>query len=336
MAIYRRVNPRVHLSQDYLALSPLAPSGRALWLFLLTCRELTPLPGVILAGPLGLAESLGWPVADLERCLGEVEARGMVRADRAARLVWLTHAHLQEENRPANPNQVLGWRSTWDLIPDCLTKAEIWAAFDSWLRFAGFPDSMSQAFSKACPKPRSNGSGNGSGNGSPNQEQYQDQETVAGDSSSRRERFGEPSSGAPASPDVAPPAEQLTLTPADERTPTDPRDELVLVFPAVGRGPSSWGLSRRHLDELIRVYPALDVEAEARKALAKITTGMVEAKTAKGYPRFLGNWLDRAMERPSGRARTGSGGGATTTEAGGIDGIAEWRARRRKEASDAR
>lgn len=106
-----------------------------------------------------------------------------------------------------------------------------------------------------------------------------------------------------------PVALQLVLT--GEETPTDPGAEPVLVYPAVGRGPSEWTLTRRHLDELIRAYPALEVEAEMRKALAKINTGAVEKKTARGYPRALASWLDRSMANPRGRAqsagRPGSG-----------------------------
>jgi len=105
---------------------------------------------------------------------------------------------------------------------------------------------------------------------------------------------------APAAPQ--PPAvEQLTLASPEPEQPK-PEARPVLTFPAIGRGPSEWALTRGHLDELIRAYPALDVEAEMRRALAKVSTGAVEKKTARGYPRFVASWLDRAMTSPASRA----------------------------------
>jgi hypothetical protein len=184
--IYRRINPRVHGSEDYLALSS-APSGRALWLFLLSCREMTRIPGVILAGPLALAESIEWEPADFDRCLGEILDRGMAKIDRRARVLWLTHAHHQEEQRPENPNQVIGWRTTWDLIPECPIKLELWTALDEWMRTGGFPESILEAFAEACPKPRCAGSGNGSDNRSGNRYRNQEAGSRKQEAGDRRE-----------------------------------------------------------------------------------------------------------------------------------------------------
>ncbi len=199
--IYRRINPRVHGSEDYLSLSS-APSGRALWLFLLSCREMTRIPGVVLAGPMALAESIEWEPEDFDRCLGEILERGMAKMDRRARVLWLTHAHLQDENHPENPNQILGWRTTWDLIPDCALKAEIWTALRDWMLLGGFAASMLEAFDEACPEPKHHRSANGSGNGSRNGSRNQDQDTGAG-TGSRRERSRAPD-------EVIPPAAAQT------------------------------------------------------------------------------------------------------------------------------
>lgn len=132
--IYRRINPRVHGSEDYLALSS-APSGRALWLFLLSCREMTRIPGVILAGPLALAESIEWEPADFDRCLGEILDRGMAKIDRRARVLWLTHA-LAEVDAPTE-SDVIGWRRSWANIPPCPLRSEIRSALEPWLRSHG-------------------------------------------------------------------------------------------------------------------------------------------------------------------------------------------------------
>lgn len=90
-----------------------------------------------------------------------------------------------------------------------------------------------------------------------------------------------------------------------------------LVFPAIGTGAQEWVLTLEHMRQLQAVYPTLDVAAEMRKAQAKIATGAVNRKTAKGYPRFVASWLDRSANSarpPQGAAvKPGSTPGARDT-----------------------
>jgi hypothetical protein len=87
--------------------------------------------------------------------------------------------------------------------------------------------------------------------------------------------------------------------------PTPPTSSRpVLVFPIVGER-KTWELSQEFLDTLAQRYPTLDVLAESRKALAWIEANPSRRKTAKGMPRFLVNWLNRATD--SGRVLARSG-----------------------------
>ncbi len=67
----------------------------------------------------------------------------------------------------------------------------------------------------------------------------------------------------------------------------------LVQFPCVGRG-QVFHLHEKFLSELRQLYPTLDPLAEAKLALAKIQSGAVSRKTAKGMPRFLFSWMDRA------------------------------------------
>ncbi|NOX54233.1 MAG: hypothetical protein GXP27_07275 [Planctomycetes bacterium] len=75
----------------------------------------------------------------------------------------------------------------------------------------------------------------------------------------------------------------------------------MLSFPVEGRSGPHWHLTRAKLREYQECYPSLDVLAEARKALQWIRDNPARRKTARGMPRFLTNWLNRALERPRGR-----------------------------------
>ena len=61
------------------------------------------------------------------------------------------------------------------------------------------------------------------------------------------------------------------------------------------RGPiSEWLLRDDQLSAWLAVYPKLDVLGECRKAWAWLEASPERRKTAKGMPRFLVGWLNRA------------------------------------------
>lgn len=65
---------------------------------------------------------------------------------------------------------------------------------------------------------------------------------------------------------------------------------------ANGHAPS-WILDRRTLDNYQRCYSGIDVEAEVHKAASWITSNPTKRKTRRGMPKFLNNWLARAVDR---------------------------------------
>jgi hypothetical protein len=79
--------------------------------------------------------------------------------------------------------------------------------------------------------------------------------------------------------------------PADSEPPTP-----VLVFPTTGAA-KTWGLAAAYIAELQETYEAVDIAAEARKALTWINANPTRRKTAKGMAAFLVNWLNTGVRR---------------------------------------
>ena len=70
---HRNVAVKIWSSPTFLALSPMKPSGQALFMFLLTGPVTSSVPGVIVAGVGTLADRLRWPVAATRKALKEIE-----------------------------------------------------------------------------------------------------------------------------------------------------------------------------------------------------------------------------------------------------------------------
>ena len=75
-----------------------------------------------------------------------------------------------------------------------------------------------------------------------------------------------------------------------------------MTFPVVGdKKHSDWHLRQSKFAEYKEVFPHLDVLAESRKALQSLRDNSQRRKTARGMPKFLSGWLERAQD--SGRAQ---------------------------------
>lgn len=129
--VYSPISRRMWRDAKFLALSAPPPNARDLWIYLLTGPHNTAIPGLWTIGVLGLAEGIGWAPADVDRCLSELEASGMVVADRTARLLWAPNAIRHHE--PQNPNHVLGWRDAWKLVPECALRERAREALAAYL-----------------------------------------------------------------------------------------------------------------------------------------------------------------------------------------------------------
>lgn len=135
--IYRRVTVRIYGDEKFMRLSPLLPSGQALWLYLLTGPHTGPIPGVFVAGRAAITEALDWEAEAFAEVIGE----GLVEFDAKTRMWFIPKAI--HHNTPPNPNVVKSWRSPWLLLPECELRDRIGQHLLSAL------SEVSEAFGKA-------------------------------------------------------------------------------------------------------------------------------------------------------------------------------------------
>ena len=160
MARYRKIDTRMWADARFRVLSSPPPSGKYLWIALLTGPYTTNLPGLFRVGEMALAEELGWTLEGLREGFAELFREGLAKADWNARVVWIPNAI--KYNPPDNPNVVKGWRDSWDEVPECALKAE---AFHRLRTFTeGLGEGFAKAFVECCAQ------------GLANQEQEQEQE----------------------------------------------------------------------------------------------------------------------------------------------------------------
>lgn len=171
--IYRRVSVRMYGDERFARLSPLQPSGQALWLYLLTGPHTTPVPGMFVLGRAALAEILGWDAEAFDKAFAEVIGEGLVEFDAKSRL-WLIPKAIQH-NMPANPNVVKSWRSTLALMPECGLRDRAFGHIAEAL--FSLSDAFGKAFAEASGKPSPKTSTKPPRKTSAKQEQEQEQDS---------------------------------------------------------------------------------------------------------------------------------------------------------------
>lgn len=165
---YRKIECRTWTDEKFRSLSPIPPCAQGLWFFLLTGPHTGPIPGLFRSGRSALAEDLGWPLKSFDMAFSEISEKGMAEADFQARLIWLPNAI--RHNPPASPNVVKGWRSEFNLLPECHLRDRAKAFLKAFLK--GLGKDGDQAFLKAFGE----ASSYPSSKTLPNQEQEQEQE----------------------------------------------------------------------------------------------------------------------------------------------------------------
>jgi hypothetical protein len=160
MARYRKIDTRMWADAKFRALSSPLPSGKYLWIALLTGPHTTNLPGLFRIGEMAMAEELGWSLEGFRKGFGELLREGLAKADWSARVVWIPNAI--KYNPPDNPNVVKSWRDSWDEVPECPLKAEAYEALKGFTE--RFGEGFAKAFREGCAK------------GLANQEQEQEQD----------------------------------------------------------------------------------------------------------------------------------------------------------------
>ena len=141
MARYRKIDTRMWADAKFRALSSPPPTGKYLWIALLTGPYTTNLPGLFRVGEMALAEELGWPPEGFREAFAELFREGLAKADWNARVVWIPNAI--KYNPPDNPNVVKGWRDSWDEVPECALKTE------AYERLKEFTEGLGEGFAKA-------------------------------------------------------------------------------------------------------------------------------------------------------------------------------------------
>lgn len=160
---YRKLSMSIWADGKFRRLTPLKPSGQALWMWLILGPRTTNIPGVVLGTPDELAAALRWDSKAFREAFREALAEGLIpreHVDEEAGLMWLRNG--PKHNVPESPNVVRSWRWTWDDIPECTVKASAWRGLKDFTE--GLGEGFAKAFAEACRQP------------SPNQEQEQEQE----------------------------------------------------------------------------------------------------------------------------------------------------------------
>jgi len=92
----------------------------------------------------------------------------------------------------------------------------------------------------------------------------------------------------------------------DSLEPVEPAPKpspVLLTFPTHGKE-KLWDFTEEQATYLREAFPALDVLAEARKALGWCRTHTAQQKTANGMPKFLFSWCGREQDKSKGGGST--------------------------------
>lgn len=176
MSRYNKIDRRLWSDHKFKTLSPLPPSGQSLWLYLLTCLHNSNIPGAIVMGKAAIAEELEWDLKKTEQCFDELIEKKMVKVDFKSRLIFLPNS--LKYNMPNGPNAIPSWADTWDLIPECQLKNEIFISIKSIVCASSkaMSDAFITAFGTAYDTPSYTPSDTPSYTATRIQEQEQEQE----------------------------------------------------------------------------------------------------------------------------------------------------------------
>lgn len=146
---YSKVSRRMWGDEKFRRLTPLAPSGAALFIRLLTGPELTNVPGLFPAWDAGMARAMGWTLEAYREAYLEAYREGLVIADWEVGLVWVPNAI--RYNEPESPKVILSWERTMADLPDCDLKTRAFSSLLRWATERG--ESWGKAMAKAIGKP---------------------------------------------------------------------------------------------------------------------------------------------------------------------------------------
>lgn len=176
---YAKVSSEMWGDARFCALSPIKPTGQDLWIYLLTGRFRTSIPGLNLNIGIGaLSDRLKWRIVEVERCWDEIAQQGMAEADWPSGVVWLPNGIVH--NAPESPNVITGWSKV--VLPECPLTFKALGHLDGYLarhHSKAYAEAFRKAFEKFVrhfPKGFREGFGDTFRERSPNQEQEQEQD----------------------------------------------------------------------------------------------------------------------------------------------------------------
>ena len=110
MGRYRKIDPRLWGDERFRKLSGLQPSGKALWLYLLTNPYSSNFAAAVPVGSATIGDDLDWSSKDVEKSIAELERSGMIIRDRGAKLIYIKR--WVAYNAPESPNVAASWASS--------------------------------------------------------------------------------------------------------------------------------------------------------------------------------------------------------------------------------
>ena len=282
---YRMLDVRIWCDEKFRLLTPLKPSGQALFLYLLSNPHTTSIPGLYRAGAAAMAEELGWPLAGFRRTLKEVMAQGLVKADLKARVIFISNA--MKYNKPQSPNVVRSWAVHWDEIPECALKSEAYYKLESFVKSLG--KAFAQAFAETLCQRERKASKKSLTKSCFNQEQKQAQECES-DDESQIDPLSDDNTDKN-SHDVALNkqnnfnAENLISSSKSER----------LAIPLNNR--SVYQVTKQEYEKWQTIYPKIDVLQELRQLIAWNLVNPDKRKAHGNILRHIHTWLAKEQRQ---------------------------------------
>ena len=119
-------------------------TSKLLYLYLLTGKEASIIPGFVDASEATLSNRIGKDLESFREAFRNLSGNDLARADWVAGVVFLPLAI--HDNRPASPNVILSWKSALEELPNCPLKNEACQELTAVLECIG--ESFSKPFTK--------------------------------------------------------------------------------------------------------------------------------------------------------------------------------------------
>jgi hypothetical protein len=151
---YRKIESRIW---DDEKIADLPPITKLVWVYLLTGKHTTSLPGIWNVGPASIAEGLRIALVDVESAMADLERVGLIERDARLRLIRAPRA--PRYNEAANAAVVKSWWAQWRDLPESMLKYRHVACLKAGVRAKAAVEAWDLTFATvpadACPPPSS-------------------------------------------------------------------------------------------------------------------------------------------------------------------------------------